>query len=46
MDIGKDVLPEKIGEFSYDDIEYWSEELFNEVRKPVYVKLYNKVKGR
>ena len=46
MNIGRNVLPEKIGKFSYNDIEYWSEELFNEVRKPVYVELYNRVKGR
>lgn len=46
MDADNDKLPEIIEGFSYNDIEYWSEELFNEGRKPVYVKLYNKVKGR
>lgn len=46
MNMNRGRLPETIGKFSYDDIEYWSEELFNEVRKPVYVELYNKVKGR
>lgn len=46
MDIGRNVLPEKVGEFSCSDIEYWSEELFDEARKPVYVELYNKVKRR
>lgn len=46
MNMNRDRLPETIGKFSYNDVEYWSEELFNEVRKPVYVELYNKVKGR
>lgn len=46
MNINRDRLPETIGKFSCDDVEYWSKELFNEVRKPVYVELYNKVKGR
>lgn len=46
MNMNRDRLPETIGKFSCNDVEYWSEELFNEVRKPVYVELYNKVKGR
>lgn len=46
MNINRNRVPEQIGEFSRKDIEYWSEELFNEVRKPIYVELYNKVKGR
>lgn len=46
MDIGRDRLPRTIRKFSCNDIEYWSEELFDEVRKPVYVELYNKVRGR
>ena len=46
MNIDRDKLPNKVGEFSYKDMEYWSEELFNEIRKPIYVELYNKIKGR
>lgn len=46
MNMNRDRLPETIGKFSYNDAEYWSEELFDKVRKPVYVELYNKVKGR
>jgi len=30
-------IPKKINNFSYHDIEYWSQENFDEVRKPIYM---------
>lgn len=46
LDIRINKLPLTVGYFSCSDIEYWSKELFDKVRKPVYVELYNKVKRR
>lgn len=42
--INKERLPTKIENFSTTDIEYWSPEFF-EMRKNVYINMYNQIKA-
>lgn len=37
-------LPKQIADFGRYDLEYWSADFFEGARKPLYVKLYNKLK--
>lgn len=45
LSLKKSKLPDEIRDFNCQDLEYWSEELF-ELRKPTYLKMYHAIKNK
>ena len=40
-------IPDRVGELTSSDFEYWdSDKIFEEERKPIYMKAYNKIKDK
>ena len=44
LDLKYNEVPYIIEKFSNRDIEYWSREFFDTIRKPVYINLFNQIK--